>query len=51
LETLGKMVQIKSGKHVEEGYAESVDGDGSLLLRRSDGSLAQITAGDVTLRP
>ncbi|MEE8470252.1 MAG: biotin--[acetyl-CoA-carboxylase] ligase [Dehalococcoidia bacterium] len=50
LETLGKLVQVRSGNHVEEGYAESVDSDGSLLLRRSDGSVAQITAGEVTLR-
>jgi BirA family biotin operon repressor/biotin-[acetyl-CoA-carboxylase] ligase len=50
LETLGKNVRVTSGRHVEEGYAESVDSDGSLLLRRPDGSLAQIVAGDVTLR-
>ena len=51
LETLGKLVQVKSGKHIEEGYAESVDSDGSLLLRRSNGSLSRITAGEVTLSP
>ena len=51
LETLGNTVRVKSGSHVEEGYAESVGSDGSLLLRRPDGSLAQILAGDVTLRP
>jgi BirA family biotin operon repressor/biotin-[acetyl-CoA-carboxylase] ligase len=50
LETLGKLIQVRSGDHVEEGYAEDVDENGSLLLRRSDGSLVQITAGDVTLR-
>lgn len=49
LETLGKMVQVKSGNDVEEGYAESVDSDGSLLLRRSDGSLARFITGEVTL--
>lgn len=51
LETLGKMVQVRSGKRVEEGYAESVDSDGSLLLRRSDGSLARFITGEVSLRP
>ncbi|MEE8372826.1 MAG: biotin--[acetyl-CoA-carboxylase] ligase [Dehalococcoidia bacterium] len=51
LETLGNTVRVKSGSHVEEGYAESVGSDGSLLLRRPDGSLAHILAGDVTLRP
>lgn len=50
LETLGKMVQVTSGTQVEEGYADSVDSDGSLLLRRSDGSLTRIIAGEVTLR-
>ena len=50
LETLGKMVQVTSGKQVDEGYADSVDSEGSLLLRRSDGSLTRIVAGEVTLR-
>jgi len=50
LETLGKVIKVRSGNLTEEGYAESVDSDGSLLLRRSDGSLARIVAGDVTLR-
>jgi BirA family biotin operon repressor/biotin-[acetyl-CoA-carboxylase] ligase len=50
LETLGKMVQVTSGKHIEVGYAESVDSDGSLMLRRSDGTLARIIVGEVTLR-
>ena len=49
LETLGKTVQVKSGDYVEQGYAESVDSDGSLLLRRSDGSLARFIAGEVTM--
>jgi biotin-(acetyl-CoA carboxylase) ligase len=35
---------------VEEGLAEDVDGDGSLILRRPDGSRVTIAAGDVTLR-
>ncbi|HUV52370.1 MAG TPA: biotin--[acetyl-CoA-carboxylase] ligase [Dehalococcoidia bacterium] len=50
LETLGKTVQVKTGDDVEKGYAESVDEDGALMLRRSDGSLARIVAGEVTLR-
>jgi len=44
------MVEVTSGTQVEEGYADSVDSDGSLLLRRSDGSLTRIIAGEVTLR-
>ncbi len=50
LATLGSRVQVKSGETIYEGMAESVAGDGSLLLRHSDGSLTRIVAGDVTLR-
>ena len=48
---LGKEVQIIEEGKVEQGVAEDVDVDGSLLLRHSDGSLTRIIAGDVTLRP
>jgi BirA family biotin operon repressor/biotin-[acetyl-CoA-carboxylase] ligase len=48
--TLGQKVQVKSGKVVHEGMAESVAKDGSLLLRQVNGSLSRIVAGDVTLR-
>ena len=47
---LGRRVRVKSGRTIYEGAAESVTTDGSLLLRRSDGSLTKIVAGDVTLR-
>ena len=50
LETLGKTVQVKTGDDVVEGYAESVDSDGSLMLRRLDGSLIRLATGEVTLR-
>jgi BirA family biotin operon repressor/biotin-[acetyl-CoA-carboxylase] ligase len=50
LETLGKMIRVKSGNLIEEGYAEGADKDGSLFLRRSDGTLVQITFGEVTLQ-
>ena len=50
LETLGRQVQVTWGETVEEGLAEDVDGDGSLILRRPDGSRVAIAAGDVTLR-
>jgi BirA family biotin operon repressor/biotin-[acetyl-CoA-carboxylase] ligase len=50
LATLGRRVQVESGKHVLEGVAESVDRTGALMLRHSDGSLTRIIAGDVTLR-
>jgi len=50
LETLGKRVRASSGDTVYEGIAESVDRDGSLMIRRRDGSLRRFAAGDVTLR-
>ena len=50
LVTLGRRVHVKSGNVTYEGMAESVTKDGSLLLRRQDGSLIKIVAGDVTLR-
>jgi len=50
LDTLGRRVRATLGERVEEGVAEDVDGDGSLLIRRDDGSLAVVEAGDVTLR-
>ncbi len=51
LETLGKVVQVKTGDGLEKGFAESVDDDGALILRRPDGSKVRIVAGEVTLRP
>jgi len=47
---LGKQVQVRLGDQVEEGLAEDVDRDGSLILRRADGTRLTIAAGDVTLR-
>jgi BirA family biotin operon repressor/biotin-[acetyl-CoA-carboxylase] ligase len=50
LSTLGKEVRVRFGEQVEEGLAEDVDSDGSLILRRANGSRVTIAAGDVTLR-
>jgi BirA family biotin operon repressor/biotin-[acetyl-CoA-carboxylase] ligase len=50
LATLGKEVSVASGEAEYSGIAESVARDGSLLVRRPDGSLSRIVAGDVTLR-
>ncbi|MCJ7763722.1 MAG: biotin--[acetyl-CoA-carboxylase] ligase, partial [Dehalococcoidales bacterium] len=49
LETLGKRVRASSGDAVYEGIAESVERDGSLMIRCRDGSLRRFAAGDVTL--
>jgi BirA family transcriptional regulator, biotin operon repressor / biotin---[acetyl-CoA-carboxylase] ligase len=46
VETLGKTVRIKSGQSVEEGLAQSINPDGSITLRRSDGSLVTIATGE-----
>ena len=48
--TLGKEVRVTSGKEVFEGIAESVETDGSLLVRSPYGSLNRVIAGEVTLR-
>jgi len=50
LVTIGKKVRVKSGDAVQEGIAESVTTDGSLLLRLPDGTLSKILAGDITLQ-
>jgi BirA family biotin operon repressor/biotin-[acetyl-CoA-carboxylase] ligase len=49
METLGKWVQVRTGNTVEQGKAETVTEYGNLILRRADGSLAEIVAGDVTV--
>ncbi len=50
LETLGRDVTVVAGDVEEKGTAEDVTADGSLLLRRADGTLARIVAGEVSLR-
>jgi BirA family transcriptional regulator, biotin operon repressor / biotin---[acetyl-CoA-carboxylase] ligase len=51
LDTLGKHVRV-SGPNgpIDEGVAVDADSDGSLILRRDDGSHVRIEAGEVTLR-
>jgi biotin-(acetyl-CoA carboxylase) ligase len=48
--TLGQTVRATSGNSVYEGVAESVENDGTLVIRRSDGTYIHISQGDVTLR-
>lgn len=50
IDTIGKSISIKSGADVIEGIAESVDGQGSLSLRKPNGSLIVVSAGEVTLQ-
>ncbi|MCX6010056.1 MAG: biotin--[acetyl-CoA-carboxylase] ligase, partial [Chloroflexi bacterium] len=49
METLGRWIQVKTGETVEQGKAETVTENGNLILRRADGSLTAIVAGDVTV--
>jgi BirA family transcriptional regulator, biotin operon repressor / biotin---[acetyl-CoA-carboxylase] ligase len=47
LVTLGLRVYVNMGDRYYDGIAESVNKDGSLMLRQKDGSLVKIVAGDV----
>lgn len=53
LVTLGQQVRVSFPGlpgNAEEGIAEDVDEEGSLVLRRADGTAAVIPTGEVTLR-
>ncbi len=50
LVTLGQRVTASETARVTEGVAEDVDEEGALLVRRNDGTLVTVEAGDVTLR-
>jgi BirA family biotin operon repressor/biotin-[acetyl-CoA-carboxylase] ligase len=50
LNTLGREVRVTSRESVDSGRVEDVNEEGSLLLRRADGTLVSIAAGEVTLR-
>ncbi|MBL7062357.1 MAG: biotin--[acetyl-CoA-carboxylase] ligase [Dehalococcoidia bacterium] len=49
MEMLGRWIQVKTGEAVEQGKAETVTQTGNLILRRADGSITEIVAGDVTV--
>jgi BirA family biotin operon repressor/biotin-[acetyl-CoA-carboxylase] ligase len=49
--TLGRRVTVSGHTLRFEGRAEGVDDDGALLVRRDDGALEVVHAGDVTLSP
>lgn len=52
LDTLGKHVRVSGpeGALIDQGVAVDADSDGSLILRRDDGSHVRVEAGEVTLR-
>lgn len=50
LVTLGQQVQVTLTDRALNGRAVGVDADGALLVRRADGEIERVLAGDVTLR-
>ena len=50
MDTLGRRVQVAWRDQVVEGTAESVDDQGSLIMKRADGSTFTAVAGEVTLQ-
>jgi BirA family transcriptional regulator, biotin operon repressor / biotin---[acetyl-CoA-carboxylase] ligase len=50
LVTLGQTISVAFAGQVETGVAESVTDTGALCLRRADGSLVVLPAGEVTTR-
>ena len=47
LVTLGQRVSLRQGTDAVNGFAEDVNEDGGLLLRRDDGAVQTVTWGDV----
>lgn len=47
--TLGRKVQVVSGKDSFSGIAEDIDNEGMLILKLSSGVLKRISSGDVSL--
>lgn len=48
--SLNRPVRISTLNQSWEGWAEDVDGDGALLLRRPNGDIMRFVSGEVTLR-
>ncbi len=48
---LGRWVQVRAADSMLEGMAESLDANGQLLLRKCDGTLATLSAGEVSVGP
>ncbi|MCL5959756.1 MAG: biotin--[acetyl-CoA-carboxylase] ligase [Chloroflexi bacterium] len=51
LGTLGRQVCVTSPEGTIQGLASTVDIDGALIVRRSDGQMQRVLVGDVSLRP
>ena len=50
LDTLGHEVEVRWKDSTERGMAEDVDAGGNLILRRYDGSVVTLLAGEITLQ-
>jgi BirA family biotin operon repressor/biotin-[acetyl-CoA-carboxylase] ligase len=51
LATLGQVVQVQLGAETFTGRAHAVTEDGALLVRREDGTVRPVLAGEVRVRP
>jgi BirA family biotin operon repressor/biotin-[acetyl-CoA-carboxylase] ligase len=49
--TVGRRVMVSGLEETIEGRAEGIDSEGRLIVKLDDGSLKQVSAGDVTLKP
>jgi BirA family biotin operon repressor/biotin-[acetyl-CoA-carboxylase] ligase len=47
--TLGRHIVVTMGQRRIEGFAQALDSDGALLLRRDSGQMERILGGDVTV--
>ena len=43
-------MQLVRGEQREEAFAEGIDENGALLVRRADGAVSAIQAGEVSVR-
>jgi len=48
--TIGREVVVHDNSQTYSGFAESIDKDGALVIRRENGKLVTLSAGDVTLK-
>ena len=48
--TIGNRVMVSSLGEMLEGLAQGIDSEGRLIIKQEDGSIRQISAGDVTLK-
>jgi BirA family biotin operon repressor/biotin-[acetyl-CoA-carboxylase] ligase len=47
--TIGNRVAISGSGELFEGQAEGIDSDGRLIVKRDDGTVGTVAAGDVTI--